>query len=197
MEDLGHQYKYDETGVYILDGRLAIVSLRRVASKIEAYRVQGDIDDLIERSFSTRETRFRKTYRRPVWQHDATEEKNGTATEKSFSQSSQSSTPNNSFGKRTPYREIQVQPQTSSLASDQGSRQLHVEKHSVSSTDDDDIPSLRTGSPSIPSPSVASWSSKSSRNPYNLYISPTRERKDQQGGSRMSLQNFWDDPLLH
>ncbi|CBX94530.1 predicted protein [Plenodomus lingam JN3] len=177
LMELGHRSKSDDSGVYILDGRLT----------------HGDIEDLIERSFSIRETRYRKEYRRMAWQQEV-EDDSDTATEGGFTGSLHSPSSDYSGDRKAVYSEPQFQPQTSTQTSLPGSRAGEVRPFHPSTLEDDDVPSLRSGrSPSLTSPSIGSWSSKSSGNPYRQYMSATKVNNLNVRNPIDEFQKSWDD----
>ncbi|KAH9863353.1 hypothetical protein IAQ61_009630 [Plenodomus lingam] len=181
LMELGHRSKSDDSGVYILDGRLT----------------HGDIEDLIERSFSIRETRYRKEYRRMAWQQEV-EDDSDTATEGGFTGSLHSPSSDYSGDRKAVYSEPQFQPQTSTQTSLPGSRAGEVRPFHPSTLEDDDVPSLRSGrSPSLTSPSIGSWSSKSSGNPYRQYMSATKVNNLNVRNPIDEFQKSWDDRMLH
>lgn len=133
-----------------------------------------------------------------AWQQEV-EDDSDTATEGGFTGSLHSPSSDYSGDRKAVYSEPQFQPQTSTQTSLPGSRAGEVRPfHPSTLEEDDDVPSLRSGrSPSLTSPSIGSWSSKSSGNPYRQYMSATKVNNLNVRNPIDEFQKSWDDRMLH
>ncbi|KAF1841779.1 uncharacterized protein K460DRAFT_409218 [Cucurbitaria berberidis CBS 394.84] len=158
MEQLGFQFRVDDAGAYVLDGRLTV----------------NDIEDLVERSFSIRETYLRRLHRQLQW--DGSPDVN-TSTDKSFAPSMRSNTPVYVTQRCTPCSNTDTKHRPPSIEVPQTNR-LDVERFLIPDSEEGDLPYSRRGSTSTESPSVACWSSKLTNNPFRQHMSKMKENAD-------------------
>lgn len=140
----------------------------------------------------TRETHFRKVHRQLPCEQDDDSGKSDTTTEEKCAPSLRSGTSFYMTELRTPSLGTQSQQRNTAGASIRPTT-LDVDQYRTREFKDD-VPSLRRGSTSTESPSIASWSSKTT-NPYHRYMLGAKESKIVGTSTPIMMRSIWDDPI--
>jgi hypothetical protein len=193
LSELGFRFNRTSTGQYVLDGRIEFVGKMPHFQDFTSYILQDDIETLVETSFLLRENSIRRIYRSLQWRSD--EDTPETDIDEGYAPSSVS--------KRSTHQTEYRSGSESGAGDDESACSPTDTYHSqipncVHEKDHDRYlqPYLEQTTPlAARSPSVASWSSKTT-NPFRNSAVKTSMVVDNEDSQRNVPADVWNEPLL-